>query len=30
MSVKRHLGTLVAASGLVLAAWGIGGIANAA
>ena len=30
MFVKRHLGSLVAATGLVLAAWGMGGAANAA
>jgi Raf kinase inhibitor-like YbhB/YbcL family protein len=30
MSVKRHLGSLAAATGLVLAAWGVGGVANAA
>jgi Raf kinase inhibitor-like YbhB/YbcL family protein len=30
MFVKRHLGNLVAATGLVLAAWGMGGVANAA
>jgi Raf kinase inhibitor-like YbhB/YbcL family protein len=27
---KRHLGNLAAATGLVLAAWGVGGVANAA
>src|ERR1700730_5962764 len=30
MFEKRHLGNLVAATGLVLAAWGMGGVANAA
>jgi Raf kinase inhibitor-like YbhB/YbcL family protein len=30
MFAKRHLGSFVAASGLVLAAWGVGGVANAA
>jgi Raf kinase inhibitor-like YbhB/YbcL family protein len=30
MFVKRHLGSLAAATGLVLAAWGVGGVANAA
>jgi hypothetical protein len=30
MSVKRHLGSLAAATGLVLAAFGVGGVANAA
>ena len=30
MSVKRHLGSLATATGLVLAAWGVGGVANAA
>jgi len=30
MFVKRHLGSLAAATGLVLAAFGVGGVANAA
>src|SRR5262249_18111064 len=30
MFVKRHLGNVAAATGLVLAAWGVGGVANAA
>jgi len=30
MFVKRHLGNLAAAAGLVLAGWGTGGVANAA
>src|SRR5215467_7082537 len=30
MFVKRHLGNLAAATGLALAAWGVGGVANAA